>query len=181
MSKLDSAVQYLYEDISLREELTDDEAEVLLKWAEDKVTQLDNEIDDEEAFDEQFKQLRRMMKRMNKFIGKRSTSDLQEQQKLAAKFLDSAAELGITVTQAKIQQFLGAQQAQSNDGVLHSMLDMLKDEQETDIVPASSDLYAVSKGAQQQEAPTDRSELLNKLRDAGRRYSEGESDEQEEQ
>lgn len=132
MSNLQSAIQLLYEDISLREELTDDEAKVLLQWAEGKVVELDDATPDEETFDKQFKQLRRMMKRMNKFIGYRTSSGVEEQQKLVEKFLDSAVDLGIKVDQSQIQPFLVAQQQQSNAAVLQSMLGMLQTEYQND-------------------------------------------------
>lgn len=201
MSKLENAVQRLYEDISLREELTDNEAEVLLKWAEGKVVQLDDEIADEETFDEQFKQLRRMMKRMNKFIGNRGDDDLEKQQQMVLKFLDSAAELGIKVNQAQIQAFLAAQQNQSNDDVLRSMLGMLEadptptEEMTTPTEPddsatletttnAASSLFGALKGihteAKEQELKqsNDAARFMDALRDA---HVNKDSNEQEEQ
>ena len=53
MSRAEDAVQRLYESADVRDELTDDEAETLLKWAEDELIRLDESGADDETFEAQ--------------------------------------------------------------------------------------------------------------------------------
>ncbi len=50
MSRLEEAIMRLYEDESLRGELTDAAADRLLRWAEDRLTALDAAAPDDAAF-----------------------------------------------------------------------------------------------------------------------------------
>ena len=51
MSRAEDALMRLYESASLRDELTDEEAKQLLKWAEDEVVRLDESGADDDAFE----------------------------------------------------------------------------------------------------------------------------------
>lgn len=174
MGKAERAMERLYGDISLREDLTDDEAKPLFKWAEQKVMELDSTTEDEEVFDEKFKQLRRMMKRMNHFIGYRASEAPEEQRETLHKMMESASEIGIRIDETQMESFFSAQSSLSNDEALQSMLGMLGEQsgEGTPHTPASSVGEGAGKlfGALKNAANAAQSEQTN---------PEGETDEQE--
>ncbi len=69
MSRAEDALMRLYESASVRDELTDEEAEALLKWAETEVTRLDQSGVDDETFDDGVRTLMKLAKEMNRFAG----------------------------------------------------------------------------------------------------------------
>jgi hypothetical protein len=76
----------LYEDISLRGELTDDEATPLLEWASAQVSALDAQHADEAQFQHAVGTLRGLVKSLNQFVGgmqDRSADDVQSLYKIA--------------------------------------------------------------------------------------------------
>jgi len=72
MSRAEDAVQRIYESADVRDELTDDEAETLLKWAEDELTRLDASGADDETFDAKVVTLMDLLKQMNVTPGNRA-------------------------------------------------------------------------------------------------------------
>ena len=70
MSRAEDALMRLYEDADLRDELTDDEAAQMLKWAEAELTRLDASSPDDAAFASQVDALFDLLKRMNRFAGR---------------------------------------------------------------------------------------------------------------
>lgn len=70
MSRAEGALMRLYENADLRDELTDDEAETLLKWAETQLTLLDTPALDDEAYEAQVDTLMRLIKQMNRYAGR---------------------------------------------------------------------------------------------------------------
>lgn len=69
MSRVDSLVEAFYEDTDLRDALTDDEAEVLLRWAAEQAARLDASGADDAAFDALARELRRLTREINRFAG----------------------------------------------------------------------------------------------------------------
>ncbi len=82
MSRAEDALMRLYESASLRDELTDDEAEHLLKWAEAEVARLDESGADDDAFEARVDTLMRLLKQMNRYAGR--------QGQIAAQGVDAA-------------------------------------------------------------------------------------------
>lgn len=78
---IDSHRQRLYESTSLRDDLNDDAATVLLRWGEEQVQALGQRIDNEEQFEQQARFLRQLMKQINRFVGQREFNDHAGQQK----------------------------------------------------------------------------------------------------
>ncbi|MBZ0276185.1 MAG: hypothetical protein K8I60_08580 [Anaerolineae bacterium] len=79
-SQLERAFESLYADTSSRDELTDDEARVLLQWGEQQITQLAGQELDDEQFDAAFAHLRKLISRINRFTGRRSGMSEEDQQ-----------------------------------------------------------------------------------------------------
>lgn len=100
-SQLESALEYLYGDTSVRDELTDDEARTLLQWGESQITQLAGQDMDDEQFDEAFAHLRKLISRINRFTGLRSGMSPDEQQAAIQKITESA--VGVTAQSLSAQ------------------------------------------------------------------------------
>lgn len=100
-SQLESALEYLYGDTSVRDELTDDEARTLLQWGEAQITQLAGQELDDEQFDEAFAHLRKLISRINRFTGLRGGMSPDEQQAAIQKIAESA--VGVTAQSMSAQ------------------------------------------------------------------------------
>lgn len=129
MSFGEQAIQQLYENSGLTDELTDSEAKLLLKWGEQEVMRLDAQQLDEDTFEDRFKQVRRAMNRINSFIGKRSDFDDDKAKSVMARFTEGVYELGYTINQAEVNAFLSAQQTMNNHDALVAMLDLMQQEE----------------------------------------------------
>ncbi|MGB7338768.1 MAG: hypothetical protein WBC91_07745 [Phototrophicaceae bacterium] len=72
-----SEKERLYESSSLRDDLNDDEATVLLTWGETQIERLANEFPDE--FEQKARFFRQVLKNINRFVGQREFNDLDGQ------------------------------------------------------------------------------------------------------
>lgn len=115
MSRVDSALEALYEDASLRDELRDDEANELLKWAEAELVKLDTSGATDADFESKIAQLRQLVRGMNRFVGRRAEISAQGADDAVTRLTDQAAALGYSLTPEQLAQF-GAQSAAA-DGV----------------------------------------------------------------
>lgn len=98
MAQAEQALQRLYEDADLRGDLRDSEAESLLKWAEEQVTRLAEQVTDETQFEAQFDVLRGMLKDMNRLVGRRAEMDADTQAAKLGEITAAAQALGAPVT-----------------------------------------------------------------------------------
>lgn len=94
MSRAENALMRLYEDADLRDELTDDEADQMLKWAESELTRLDASGVDDSAFEAQVDTLLNMLKKINRFAGRQGQFSAQSNDQAPANIAALAAELG---------------------------------------------------------------------------------------
>lgn len=94
MSRAENALMRLYEDADLRGELTDDEADQMLKWAEGELTRLDASGVDDAAFEAQVETLLNMLKKINRFAGRQGQFSAQANDQAPANIAALAAELG---------------------------------------------------------------------------------------
>jgi hypothetical protein len=100
---LENATTRLYEDATLTEDLIDEEANALLKWAEAQLPALVSKFADadEAAFEEAFTALRTFVKSMNRLVGQGSTMEDSEKQQRMEKIASAAAQLGYPVDPAQ--------------------------------------------------------------------------------
>ncbi|MEM6283663.1 MAG: hypothetical protein AAF787_15835 [Chloroflexota bacterium] len=126
MAHAERAVERIYEDESLTDEMMDDEAKVLLRWGENAVFELDSDEPDDETFDNRFKQMRKLMKRVNKFIGQRSSISDEEAQEMVAKFQSTAVDMGHDISAERLAQFMTAQKTMTNTEATQAMLALLQ-------------------------------------------------------
>jgi hypothetical protein len=102
MSRADDAVMRLYENADLRDELTDDEAEALLKWAESEIARIDQAAPDDAAFEAQAEALTDMLKSTNRFAGRQGQASAQAADPLPASIAAGAAALGHPVSAEQV-------------------------------------------------------------------------------
>lgn len=72
-AQAERAVQVIYEDPNLREDLADEQADFLLKWGEDQTMKLSERGLEDDQFDGLFTNLRVLMAQINRYIGKRDS------------------------------------------------------------------------------------------------------------
>ncbi|MBI1257760.1 MAG: hypothetical protein GC204_09845 [Chloroflexi bacterium] len=94
MSRAENAVERLYESADVRDELTDDEAETLLKWAEDELVRLDESGADDETFDAKVITLMDLLKQMNRYAGKQGQFSAQADDRTPTEIASLAGSLG---------------------------------------------------------------------------------------
>lgn len=94
MTRADDAVMRLYESADLRDELTDEEAENLLKWAEGEIVRLDQFAADDEVFDAQVVTLMDLIKGVNRYAGRQGQVSPQAVDPLPADIAAKASALG---------------------------------------------------------------------------------------
>jgi hypothetical protein len=75
--------EHLYESASLRDDLNDDEATVLLKWGEEQIERIAKDFPDE--FEPKCRFLRQLLKNINRFVGQREFNELEGQQQYMSK------------------------------------------------------------------------------------------------
>ncbi len=107
MSRAEDALQGFYEDASLRDELRDDEANELLKWAESELTKLDATGADDAVFEEKLGELRRLLRGMNRFVGRRQEITAQADDESLVKLTEHANALGYALSAEQLAQQAG--------------------------------------------------------------------------
>ncbi len=94
MSRTENALMRLYENADLRDELTDDEADQVLKWAEAELTRLDSSAPDDAAFEAQVDTLMDMLRKINRFAGRQGQFSAQSTDQAPAAIAGLATNLG---------------------------------------------------------------------------------------
>jgi hypothetical protein len=111
------ALRNLYEETSARDELADDEAEILLKWGETQIQRLAGQNMDDESFDESYSHIVKLMTRMNRFAARRADLPLEDQKESLSRIAESASSVGLEISEAQLAAFLAQPVAQ--DGGTH--------------------------------------------------------------
>lgn len=119
MNRAEAAVQSLYEDSRLREDLIDDEADVLLKWAEQKLIELDAAAVDDATWEQALATFKGLVRGVNQFIGQRAYAEPDAQDKTFASIQAQAAALNLPVP---AQQFSAQTADEDNLAALKALL-----------------------------------------------------------
>lgn len=115
-------LQALYQDSAVRDELTDDEAQVLLEWGETLVKALAARDLDDGLFDEALSHLTRLLTRINRFTSRRIEMSPDEQQEMLDKIIDSAQQAtGTLIASAQMAAFSAQQAALDNIGSIRAL------------------------------------------------------------
>lgn len=131
------AVVQMYEDTSVRDELTDEEAKPFLKWAETEIDKLAARELDDEMFDEAYNVLRRLLVRINRFTARRVDMAVEEQQDYLIKFVELAGEHGVTLNPEQITTYLASQSCLDNPGNIQAMIAFIAPPHDPDISTAA--------------------------------------------
>ncbi len=94
-AQIEQATQQLYEDMTIREELTDDESQVLLDWAEAQIQRLAAQEMDDAAFETAFAKLGKTLTRMGRLAAERDTMPPEDVQAGLQRIEETAAEVGL--------------------------------------------------------------------------------------
>jgi hypothetical protein len=94
MSRAQNALTRLYENADLRDELTDDEANAMFKWAEAELARLDAASPDDASFEAQADTLMDLLKKMNRFAGRQGQVSAQGVDPAPTNIAGLATELG---------------------------------------------------------------------------------------
>lgn len=97
MLRVQRAIERLYEESSLIEDLTDAEAAPLLKYAEDEIRRLNAFHTEDAAFDEAISKLWAMLGAMARYIGRLTYTTPEDAQKAGNALSDAAEAYGITI------------------------------------------------------------------------------------
>jgi hypothetical protein len=124
MSQAERAKQELYGEAGVRDELTDDEADVLLKWAETQIDSLAAQGMDDQSFDQSFKHLRHIVTNINRYTGKRTYASPEELQGFLDQMVVEAQALGANVTAEQLAA-PSAQAADDNIALIQSLTAMV--------------------------------------------------------
>jgi hypothetical protein len=97
----EAALQRLYEDPSLTEELSDEDAKILLDWARAQIAHLAVKAPDQAAFEEAVSSVLRVMKNANRVVGQRDFADPVEQEERIGKMTEAALGMGVVAAVAQ--------------------------------------------------------------------------------
>ena len=129
MSRIQYAMERMYGNQALTNELRDEEAQSLLKWGEKEVEHIDQKTDDsdEEQFQNRFKQVEQIIKRVNKFVGFMGEYTPEQAREKLQVVLEVARDLEHNVDDAQVEQFLSSYQSMSSAEAVTALLDIVKD------------------------------------------------------
>jgi hypothetical protein len=120
MSRAEDAVMALYEDASLRDDLVDDDAETLYRWAEAQIARLDAEFADDAAFDQAVAALRCILSGVNHVVGGRAFKTADEIDAEIAQIAESAEKIGRAVDPEQAPDLAQSEEAAFGGDALRS-------------------------------------------------------------
>ncbi len=124
-AQAERAISQLYESDSLRSELRDEEASLLLMWGEARLNELAQRDLPDSQFDDVSAQFRSLLAAVNVCVGKRKTSPSQHLSMMAS--ISSAADAsGFALTPDDQTTFLKHQGALTNQDAISELLGLLK-------------------------------------------------------
>lgn len=132
------AIEDLYGDASVREELIDEEADLLLKWGESQIKNLSAQNLDDAAFAADSANLTRLIAEINRFVGKRSYLPPAEQTASLAEIARLAELLHYKVAPGELQAYAQKGAEQSNLDAITALTGMLKSGTGSTPEPAAS-------------------------------------------
>jgi hypothetical protein len=120
-AQLERGIHTLYNSDTVRDELTDDEARVLLQWGEAQVARLAAKDFADVAFDVLVDHLRQVMIAVNAFVGRRVGASMEDQRYLLGDIMALAEPLNYRVNRAELNLFLWSE-ASTDDPTLMERL-----------------------------------------------------------
>ena len=99
-------VEQIYENPDLRDELDDDQAQVLLDWGAKQIEQMDGSSDSSEQVDSRAGHVQTLLKRINRFVGQRAYLSDAESQEKVVQICESAQALAVDLDADAVCQIL---------------------------------------------------------------------------
>ncbi len=124
-SQAASALERMYEDTTVRDELIDQDATILLQWGEAQIKRLAQQEMDNGLFEDAYAKLTRIMARINRFVGKRHEADETKLADLLNRFAEVAAEAGYPVPPDKLAMFAKEHAALDDAAAIRAMTALL--------------------------------------------------------
>jgi hypothetical protein len=121
MNDVEQAVAQLYLDEAIRDELIDDEANLLLSWGESQMRQIAPQL--ATHLDDWYPHFLRLLVNLNRFIGRRAELSREGQAAALADVLTEARNAGYLPPDAGL--YLGQQAEMDNCGALSELLGWL--------------------------------------------------------
>lgn len=118
-------VQSLYENPSVRDELTDMEAETLLRWGEAQIRRLAALDLDDAAFESAYDSLSGLIRRMNRLAARRAYLLPDEVEIALNRIAEYAARVGLLIPPEQIDAYLQQPAAPNNHENLHILIDLV--------------------------------------------------------
>lgn len=144
-AQAERAISQLYESDSLRSELRDEEASLLLMWGEARLKELAEQNLPDDQFDQLSEKFRSLLAAINVCVGKRKTTPSQHLPMMAS--ISSAAQAaGLMLTPDDQTTFLKAQSALTNQDAISELLGLLKPF-DASMMPSSSVSQTVAESA----------------------------------
>ncbi|HYO87220.1 MAG TPA: hypothetical protein VER79_01160 [Candidatus Limnocylindrales bacterium] len=121
MSRAEAVVEAFYEDPGLRGSLTDDEADVLLRWASAQAERLDATGADDAAFEALTSHLRQLIERLNWTAGEGSYATSEARTAALSAIAANAQVVGLNFTPSFSAQAAPADPMDALTGLLASL------------------------------------------------------------
>lgn len=124
-AQAERAINQLYESDTVRSELRDEEASLLLRWGESRLAELADKNLPDDIFDELSSKLRSLLVAINYCVGKRKTMPSQHLS-MMAEIISTAEAAGYKLLPEGETGFLKHQAVLSNDEAIGELLGLLK-------------------------------------------------------
>jgi len=134
----DRAIEALYEDAGIREELIDSEARILLQWGAKQIEALASKNLDDGQFDESFERLRHLLTLISRFIGQRAYLSPDGQQERMRSIVEAAGALGYTIPAELTATHIQQQAVEDNEAALRALTAMIETSQPHPPAPSPS-------------------------------------------
>lgn len=124
-AQAERAINQLYESDTVRSELRDEEASLLLRWGESRLAELADQNLPDDIFDDLSSKLRSLLVAVNYCVGKRKTMPSQHLS-MMAEIISTAEAAGYKLLPEGETGFLKHQAVLSNDEAIAELLGLLK-------------------------------------------------------
>jgi hypothetical protein len=126
------AIQSLYENPNARDELTDADAETLLRWGEGQIMRLAEMNMDDAAFEEAYDQLSGLVRRMNRLAARRAQLPPEDVELGLNRIAEAATMVGLPVAPENLTTYLNQPVAQDASPNVQALIDLLMTGQQSD-------------------------------------------------
>lgn len=125
-AQLERAVNALYEDDSLRSDMTDDEAQILLSWGEAQLGEMTARDLPDSPFDEWRGSLRALLGAVNRFIASRDMLMSGDEARITRELHGLAQAAGYEVSPSELEAFFQRQPTLDHAAAISDLLGLFR-------------------------------------------------------